>query len=180
MADVLAGERRIGPVGTTSRALVGLALLYLAGGAGGLSWTMGWWDPLVGLVGLPAISVGLGLAARRYAEGQVRLTGPLAICINCLVIVVLVASPYTGPGALLFYGVTLLIGAWRGEPGCEATVPSNLILRRDDQIGCPIFAPVDAWESRRASGAARPVERGKLVSSARRPFASSPARRRDT
>lgn len=159
MTDVIANERRIGPVGTASRALVGLALLYLAGGAGGLSWTIAWWDPLVGLVGLPAISVGLGLAARRYAEGPVRLTGPLAICINCLVIVVLVANPYTGPGALLFYGVTLLIAAWRGQPGCEATVPSNLILRRDEQIGCPTFAPVDAWESRRrASGAARPVE----------------------
>jgi hypothetical protein len=159
MTDISATVRRIGPVATASRTVVGLALLYLAGGAGGLSWSIEWWDPLVGLVGLPAISVGLGLAARRYADGPVRLMGPLAICINCLVIVVLVVNPYTGPGALLFYGATLLLAAWRGQPGCEATVPSNFILGRDDQIGCPTFAPVDAWEARRrASGSGRPVE----------------------
>jgi hypothetical protein len=148
MTDIFATERRIGPVGTASRVIVGLALLYLAGGAGGLSWGIEWWDALVGLIALPAISVGLGLAARRYADGPVRLTGPLAICVNCLVIVVLAANPYSGPGTLLFYGVTVLVAAWRGQPGCEATVPSNLVLRRDDQIGCPIFAPIDAWELR--------------------------------
>jgi hypothetical protein len=70
------------------------------------------------------------------------------------VIVILVVNPVTGPGALLFYGVTLLIAAWRGQPGCEATVLSNLILRRDDQIGCPTFSPIDAAEARhRASRA---------------------------
>jgi hypothetical protein len=28
----------------------------------------------------------------------------------------------------LFYGATLVAAAWRGQPGCEATVLSNLIL----------------------------------------------------
>jgi hypothetical protein len=73
-------SRRIGPIGTASRALVGLGLLYLAGGAGGLSWEIDWYDPVIGLVALPAIAVALGLGARRYATGPVRFTGPLAIC----------------------------------------------------------------------------------------------------
>ena len=153
-----ASGRQIGPVGTASRAIVGLALLYLAGGAGGLSWTIEWWDPLVGLVALPAIAIGLGLVARRCADGPVRMTGPLALCINCAVIVALVANPYTGPGALLFYGATLLIAALRGQPGCEATVIPNVLLRRNDQIGCPTFSPIDAWERpHRASGGPRPA-----------------------
>jgi hypothetical protein len=151
--------RQIGPVGTATRVLVGLALLYLAGGAGGLSWTIEWRDPLVGLVALPAVALGLGLAARRYADGPVRMTGPLAICINCAVILALVLNPWTGPGALIFYGVTLLIAALRGQPGCEATVIPNALLRRDDQIGCPTFSPLDAWETRhRASGGPRPAQ----------------------
>jgi hypothetical protein len=50
--------------------------------------------------------------------------------------------------------VTLLVAAWRGQPGCEATVLSNLILRRDDQIGCPTFSPIDAAEARRAERSA--------------------------
>jgi hypothetical protein len=58
--------------------------------------------------------------------------------------------PYTSGGAVLFYGATLLVAAWRGQPGCEATVVSNLILGRDDQIGCPTFSPIDAAEARRA------------------------------
>jgi hypothetical protein len=159
VADGIARGRRIGSVGTASRAFVGLLLLYLAGGAGGLSWAIEWWDPVIGLVAFPAIMVGLGLAARRYAQGPMRFTGRVAICINCAVIVVLVANPYTGPGALLFYGATLLVAAWRGQPGCEATVLSNIILRREDQIGCPTFTPIDNWEARHRVGrAARPAQ----------------------
>jgi hypothetical protein len=141
--------RRIGPVGTTLRVVVGLGLLYLAGGADGLSWGVEWYDPLLGLVALPAITLALGLGARRYAAESVGFDGPLGIAINCAVIVALVANPYTGGGATLFYGATLLVAAWGGQPGCEATVLPNLILRRDDQIGCPTFTPIDEAESRR-------------------------------
>jgi hypothetical protein len=141
-------SRRIGPIGTATRALIGVGLLYLAGGAAGLSWGVEWYDPVVGLIALPAIMVAAGLAAARYVPGPVRLTGPLAICLNCLVILALVLNPYTGGGALLFYGTTLLISAWRGQPGCEATVISNMILGREDQIGCPTFSPIDAAEAK--------------------------------
>ena len=149
--------RGIGAAGTASRALVGAALLYLAGGAGGLSWGIAWYDAAIGLIALPAVMVAVGLAARRHARGPVRFTGPLAICLNCAVIVVLVANRFTGPGAELFYGVTLLVAAWRGQPGCEATVLSNAVLRRDDQIGCPLFSPLDAWEARHREGTAGPA-----------------------
>lgn len=43
--------------------------------------------------------------------------------------------------------MTLLIAAWRGQAGCEATVISNLVLGRDDQIGCPTLTPIDAAEA---------------------------------
>jgi hypothetical protein len=156
-------ERRIGPFGTASRVLVGLGLVYLAGGAGGLSWEIEWYD-LVVLIALLTIMVTVGLVARRRSAAPVRLTGPLWVCLNCVVILALVLNPYTAGGALLFYGSTLLIAAWRRQPGCEATVLPNLILRRDDQIGCPTFSPIDAAEARLharkgpASDARRPRE----------------------
>ena len=55
--------------------------------------------------------------------------------------------------------------AWCGQPGCEAIVLSNLILGRDDQIGCPAFTPVDALEALRRgstwlSELSRPQTRG--------------------
>jgi hypothetical protein len=137
-----ANRRRIGPIGTTLRVAVGLGLLGLAG------WGIDWYDPLVGLVGLPAIALALGLGARRYAAEPVRFDGPLGTTLNCALIVALAVNPYTASGTALFYGATLLIAAWRGQPGCEATVIPNLILHRDDQIGCPTFTPIDQAEAR--------------------------------
>ena len=46
---------------------------------------------------------------------------------------------------------TLLVAVWRGQPGCESIVLSNWVLGRDDQIGCPIFTPIDEAEARVAA-----------------------------
>jgi hypothetical protein len=151
-----ATKRRIGPVGTTLRALVGLGLLYIGVGIEALSSGIEAHDLLIGLVALPAIALALGLAARRYSVEPVRFDGPAGIVLNCAVIVALATNPYTGGGAALFYGATLLIAAWRGQPGCEATVIPNWVLGRDDQIGCPTFTPIDeaeAWLGRRRAQA---------------------------
>ena len=145
-------ERRIGRAGTISRVLVGLGLLYLALTHGGPSWRLTWYDAVLGLIVLPAVMVVAGLAARRFADRAVHFTGPVGLAANCAVIVALLANRYTAGGAELFYGITLLVAAWRGQPGCEATVLSNLILRRDDQIGCPVFTPIDSLETRRSQG----------------------------
>jgi hypothetical protein len=144
-------ERRIGPAGTALRVIVAAGLLYLAGAADGLSWDAKWYDPALGLLALPALTVLLGLAARRYAARPLRFTGRLGPALNCAVIVALLANPYTSGAAALFYAATLLVAAWRGQPGCEVTVLSNSLLRRDDQVGCPIFAPIDAAEARHRS-----------------------------
>jgi hypothetical protein len=141
-------RREIGPVGTAVRVAGGLGLVYLAVGADAPSdWGVEWYDPVIGFVALPAITVVLGLAARRFAGQPVRFDGPVGVALNVIVIVALVANPYTGGGATLFYGATLLVAAWRGQAGCEVTALPNLILGRDDQIGCPTFSPVDAAEA---------------------------------
>jgi hypothetical protein len=146
------GERRIGPAGTAARVAVGLALLYIAGAADGLPWDVSWYDPVLGLVALPAITVVLGLIARRRDARPVRFTGPLGHLLNCAVIVALIVNPYTGGGATLFYAATIFVASWRGQPGCESTVISNVVLRRDDQVGCPLFFPVDAAEAKHRTG----------------------------
>jgi hypothetical protein len=149
--------RDIGPIGTAARALTSVALLYIVGGATITSWGIDLHEAMIGLVALPAVMIALGLVARRYAEGPIRFTGPLGIALNLVVIVALTANDVTGPeGAGIFYAVTMLIAAWRGQAGCEGTVISNWVLGRDDQIGCPIFAPIDEVEaySRRRRAAA--------------------------
>src|ERR671918_79249 len=143
-------SRRIGPIGTMTRLVAAAGLLYLAL-FDGTSWGFEWYDAAVGLALLPAAVIAFGLAARRYARGPVRFTGSAGTTANCLLLVALGVNPYTAGGAALFYGATLLVAAWRGQPGCEATVVSNAIFRRDDQIGCPLFSPIDEAEARLAA-----------------------------
>ena len=136
--------RRIGPIGTVCRIVVGLGLLALAwyeGRSGLLSWVL-----VLGAVVFPLAMVAVVLIARRFVEGPIRFMDSRGLMVNCGVLVVLFLIPYTRGAAALFYGVSLLIAAWLALPGCEATVISNLLLRRDDQIGCPVFSPVDAAE----------------------------------
>jgi hypothetical protein len=91
--------------------------------------------------------IALGLAARRYAREPIRWTGPLGIALNLALILALVSNEYTIGGAAIFYGMALLIAAWRGQAGCEGTVVSNWVLGRGDQIGCPTFSPIDELEA---------------------------------
>jgi hypothetical protein len=160
--------RRIGAIGTTTRLLAAVGLLYLAF-FDGTSWGLEWYDAAVGLGVLPAAVIAFGLAARRHASGPVRFTGSAGTTANCLVIVALAVNPYTAGGAALFYGATLLVAARRGQPGCEATVVSNAILGRDDQIGCPLFSPIDEAEARLAARKAGRRQQLQVVRSGLQP-----------
>jgi hypothetical protein len=129
-------SREIGPVGTAARVVTALALFFIAGGATFSSWS------------LDLDEVVIGLVAQRSHPGPIRLTGLLGVALNLAAIVALIANDVTGPeGAVIFYGATMLIAAFRGQAGCEATVVSNLVLGRDDQIGCPMFGPIDEVEA---------------------------------
>jgi len=60
------------------------------------------------------------------------------------------AFAVTSAAALIFYGSSMLLAALRGYAGCEVTAVSNWALRRDDQVGCVLFGPVDNLERRQA------------------------------
>src|SRR6516225_1345246 len=94
--------RRIGRVGTISRVIVALGLLYLALTHGGAAWRLRWHDAVLGLIAFPAVMVVTGLAARRFAGRPIHFTGPLGVAINTALIVALLASPYTAGAAELF------------------------------------------------------------------------------
>ena len=139
--------REIGPLGTAARAVCAAALLWV-GVLDVTSRSAGWHDAVLGLVFIPAVILALVLVARRYVAGPIRLTGPAGTMLNCASIVVLLVLPYTSGAAALFYGTGILAAIVRGQPDCEATAVSNLILGRDDRIGCPIFTPIDRAEER--------------------------------
>ena len=130
---------------------MGLALLVLAFAdqPPGLIWGLELYELILGRGCLPRGDGGRrssGTAVRRWRAALHGCGGHGSE----LLIIALFANPYTAGAAALFYGMTLLVAAWRGQPDCEATVLSNLILGRDDQIGCPTFTPIDAFEARRS------------------------------
>jgi hypothetical protein len=142
-------RRRIGPVGIAARVASGLGLIYLAGAVDGRPWDVDWYDPIVGFVVLPAATLATVLCRAPLRER----TDPLQRAgtgwsSTSPVIVALLSSDYTAGGAVLFYGASMLLAAWLGQPGCETTVVSNLVLRRNDQLGCPVLAPLDEVETR--------------------------------
>ncbi len=72
--------------------------------------------------------------------------------LNLAVMIPLLWLPATAGAALLFVGASMLVAAARRSGGCEVTAISNVVLNRDDQVGCPLFAPLDAAEARLKRG----------------------------
>jgi len=106
---------------------------------------------LLGLVGFPALLVvGQWLRARRTPT-PLQATGPVAHALNVAVFVVLYLLEPTSDAAPLFYGASMWLAAARGYAGCEVLAVSNWLLRRDDQIGCAVFWPIDQLEQHRTT-----------------------------
>ncbi len=87
-----------------------------------------------------------GYRPSRSLRRPLRLFGSLGHCLNWVIGIaafVLLLVP-----ALLFYGASMLLAAVRGYGGCELFAASNRLFKRDDQIACPVFTPIDAVETR--------------------------------
>jgi len=145
-------SRMIGAMGTAARLLVGLVLLgsVLQGELVGPFRPAAW---LLGLVGFPAALLGWQWWRARRSRPRLRATGPLGHGLNIAVFLALYLTPWYAPSlgftsdaALLFYGTSMLLAALRGYGGCEVLAVSNWLLRRDDQIGCVVFSPIDQLE----------------------------------
>jgi Na+/proline symporter len=142
-------QRRIGPLGTTARVIIGASLLgsvvqgHLARGFHLSAWVLG-------LVGFPAVLVGLQWLRARRTPTRLAATGPVGHALNLAVFLVLYLLEPTSDAALLFYGASMWLAALRGYAGCEVLAASNWLLHRDDQVGCALFWPVDQLERHRS------------------------------
>jgi hypothetical protein len=148
--------RAVGVWGTTVRVAVGVALV----GSVVYGHAVRGWHPLAWLLGLlvfPAVvTAGLWWRARRHPQ-PLRAVGPIGHAINVVVLLALYFTWWYAPpvavlsdAALVFYGTSMLLAAARCYGGCEVFAVSNLLLHRDDQVGCAPFWPIDTWETRHA------------------------------
>jgi hypothetical protein len=141
-------RRQIGPFGTTARIIVGTLLVgsvaqgHLTRGFHPSAWALG-------LLGFPAVLLGLQWLRARRTPTRLEATGPVAHALNLAVFLVLYLWEPTSDAALLFYGASMWLAALRGYAGCEVLAVPNWLLRRDDQIGCAVFWPIDQLEHQR-------------------------------
>ena len=140
-------NREIGFWGTGARALFGVGLLALA-----VVEDVGIHTLVVAGL-LTAALVAVQLARARRGEEEMQWTDPAAFCLNIAVFAVLASFDLTQSGLFTFYGLSALVAAARGARGCEVTAISNWLLRRNDQIGCPLFDPLDSVEAARRAHA---------------------------
>ena len=160
----MARRRRIGPIGTCARVVIGMILLVLGAAGGRLEIVFiggqfhAGFSPaglILGIVVLPAVVVALQWLRLRRNSSRLEATGPIATSVNILAFAILGGLSfipqisYVGFAALVFYGASMLVAAARGYDGCEVLAVSNWLLSRDDQIGCLVLSPIDAWERRR-------------------------------
>lgn len=149
MVSATSRERAIGTVGTVGRVVLGLAFIYLAVTDFGVpEWELSWQGPVLGLVAVPAVLLLFQAARLRFTRETLSATGHAEFCINFAVGAALFAIPFTREAAFIFYGASLLLAAARGYAGCEVLAITNWLLRRDDQVGCVVFSPIDALEER--------------------------------
>lgn len=140
-------RRHIGPFGTVVRLLLGSYLFgsvvygHIVRGFHILPW-------ILGLIAFPAvILLWHWLRIHRNPEVFKDISLPWII-FNFGLFWVLYFIPATSDMALIFYGISILLASVLGYSGCEILAISNALLRRDDQIGCAVFTPVDVVERR--------------------------------
>ena len=144
-------KRQIGIIGTTARVVIGT---WLAGSVVYGHLVRGPFRPLpwiLGLVVFPAIFLTWQWARVRRNPSKLEVNGPIASTINVAIFFYfLLWTPssltFMRDGVLIFYGVSMLLAAIRGYAGCEALAISNWLLKRDDQLGCLFFSPIDYAE----------------------------------
>lgn len=141
------------PAGRVGRLLVG-ALLLLWAGSAGAPWA----------VYAPAIGIALGLLAfyvlvHAWLRRRPGTINPWlgALLANGVGIVVFLAGLPGGPifgqgegalGVLLYAGASLLVAAWRADPGCEVMSLPAAMVGGHTELACLVFSPLDFVEAR--------------------------------
>lgn len=148
--------RHVGKLGTAARLILAVLLLgsviqqQSAHGSDLASWALG-------LLGFPAVLLAWQWLRIRHNPRPVHATGPVGHVVCLAIGAALALTPYyapalsiTQPGIAIFYGTSMLLAVARGYAGCEVLAVSNWLMRRDDQVGCVIFFPIDQFEQHRA------------------------------
>jgi hypothetical protein len=86
----------------------------------------------------------LARARSPWSGAQIAASVVIIATVIALGTVLTFVSPVNGVALYTFFGLSMLLAALRGYDGCEVLAVSNLLLRRQDAIWCPLYTPFDA------------------------------------
>src|SRR5258708_34746604 len=146
-------KREIGTIGTLARIILGVILFgsvfyghFIKGPFRPLPW-------VIGLFILPAIFILWQYLRARRNPARLQANSPIATVLNVIIFwafyftyIYAPSIDFMSDAVLIFYGLSMLVAALRGYGGCESLAISNWLLKRDDQIGCLVFSPIDHAE----------------------------------
>jgi hypothetical protein len=105
----------------------------------------------LGLLVFPALMLAWHGWRVHHHPAPIADTGPLSSLLGLALLLALYftwwyapALAVTSDAALIFFGGSLPLAAFRGDAGCEILSASNWLLHRHDQIACTVFFPFDA------------------------------------
>ncbi len=146
-------KRQIGILGTTARVIIGT---WLTGSVLYGQVVRGPFRPLpwvIGLIIFPVIFIIWQYLRARRNPARLEANSPIATVLNVVIFFAFyftfIYAPsidFMSDAVLIFYGLSMLLAALRGYGGCESLAISNWLLKRDDQLGCLVFSPIDYVE----------------------------------
>ncbi len=146
--------RPIGVIGTVARSIVGLVLVgSVVYGQLSSHFTPAAWA--LGLIGFPALALAWHGWRIRRNPAPFHDASPLSFLLSIALPLALYltwwyapAFSITSDATLLFVGGSMVLAALRADAGCELLALSNCLLRRNDQLACAVFTPIDFLEQR--------------------------------
>jgi hypothetical protein len=147
-------KRPIGVIGTAARLVLGYVLVgSVVYGQLSSHYTPAAWA--LGLIGFPALALAWHGWRMRRNPAPFHDASPLSFLLSSALPLALYftwwyapAFSVTSDATLLFVGGSLMLAAFRAEAGCELLALSNCLLRRNDQLACAVFTPIDFLEQR--------------------------------
>jgi hypothetical protein len=147
--------RRAPPVGRALRLLFGVALIVYVTPVYFRLPSQVFVGSLLLMLGLVVAYCAVHIVVARRIVGLSPYFG--AVLVHALLVALYVAgffpAPVVGGGngqlaAITFLGISLVIAGVRGIAGCELMAIPDLFLRKDVELACLIFSPLDKLERR--------------------------------
>lgn len=106
------------------------------------------------VAGLIVFYIGVHLLVTRYFSWLNPCIGAFIAAAPVLLVFVAGGGGVVTAGAVLFIGLSLILIAATGHPGCEVLAFPALILGRRTHLACLLFSPID-WVEGKVMGALR-------------------------